>query len=530
MGRKNTIDVVLSFVFRYVWAICAAILIFEFAFMVHTAHVTLTSTAKNIADSSLSELQHKLSVTWKLAEALSKDRTLTDTSLSLEQRALFLKSYNDAYGLFLIGITDTTGKITSSYDDIPGDLSQRDYFKRVIASGVAEITDAFVAGADNTTANYTICVPYADPQKPESIAGTIIMSIPFKEVNAMITRTLPGTEYMFTLLSSTNTIMAERDKQLLRTPFSELASASTWMSASFDEVDRQIETGKSGSYWTLDHGQLLLVHFAPVPPTQWKLITAVNAFAAIKPVFMAFMLKGFLYLALFGGISFFGKMYTENKLKDLNALVRQLVDLQNELHRKKLLANDELGELMAVSQKGLWDELTGLPTRSVFLRQLRASLELTDINQHAALLVIDLDDLKQINDSHGHEAGDKALHVIGEVLLQLTDEDEAFVSRFGGDEFLVYLPIADLGGLPLRLEQLHSRLSAPFVCHGTHLRTRVSIGAAVHPEDGLNFEALYRKADLALYQSKKSGKNCYHIWHEGAADPARCNTPQTASA
>lgn len=512
MGRKNTIDIFLSFLFRYVWAICAMILLCEFVFMVHTAYVSLQQASRSVSDASRRELEHKLSVTWKLGYALTQDLNLSNTAISLEDRALLLKPYNTVYELFLIGITDTAGKITSTYDDIPGDIGYRDYFKRVVATGKAEITDVFAAGADNTTKNYTICLPYND--STGKVAGTILMSIPFKGVNDMITRILPGADYLFTLLGSDNTIMADRDTDLLDKPFKSLVNNSPWSSQDTEEIIRKVEAGQAGSYWALDNWRLLLVQYYPIKPTNWKLLTAVDAISSSKPIFYAFLIKGLLYLCLFGGISFFGKMYTEGKLKDLNVLIRQIVDLQNELHDKKLLSSDEFGELAAVSQKGLIDDLTGLPTRTVFLRQIKTSLDMADINQHAALVVIDLDGLKQLNDTYGHEAGDTALHDVGETLLIIAEEYGAFVSRFGGDEFLIYLPIPDTHSLPTRLERLRSTLCRSFNFAGSLLETHVSIGAAIHPLDGMDFETLYRKADNALYKSKKEGKNRYSIWND----------------
>lgn len=512
MGRKNTIDLFLSFLFRYVWAICATILLCEFAFMVHTAFVTLRQASRNVADASHRELEHKLNITWKLGYALTQDLNLSNTAISLEDRALLLKPYNAVYELFLIGITDTTGKITSSFDDIPGNIGGRDYFQRVLKTGVAEITDVFTAGADNATQNYTICLPYKDVKG--NIAGTIIMSIPFASVNEMITRVLPGNNYMFSLIGSDNTIMADREVSIVDKPFAHLVTESSWVSQTASDIIRSVESGGSGSYWTLDKRGLLLVQYSPVNPTNWKLVTAVDAISTSKPIFYAFLIKALLYLCLFGVISFFGKMYTEGKLKDLNVLIRQIVDLQNELHAKKLLSSNEFGELAAVSQKGLLDELTGLPTRTVFMRQIKASMDMADINQHAAVVIIDLDGLKQINDTCGHDAGDTALHDVGVALLSIAEEYGAFVSRFGGDEFLIYLPIPDPNSLLSRLERLRVALSVDFVFAGQSLETRVSIGAAVYPFDGVDFETLYRKADNALYKAKREGKNRCSVWSD----------------
>lgn len=512
MGRKYTIEHMLSFFFRYVWVICALILFCELVFTGHSAYVFLQKSAADIAVTTQRELEHQISVTWKLGEALSQDKVFSNPEISLEERALYLKPYNSVYELFLIGITDKAGKITSTYDDIPGEIGQRDYFQRVVSTGKAEITDAFAAGADGVTKNYTICVPYTD--KNGAVIGTIIMSIPFTGVNDTITRTLPGSDYSFTLFGSANTIMAEREEHLLGKTFMELAGESVWMSQNIDKVADSVARGEQGSYWTLDNGRLLYVVYAPVPPTSWKLFTVVNALSSVQPILLSFLLKATLYLCLFGCISCFGRTYIHGKLKDINVLVRKVVDLQYELRNKNLLVGTELDEVMEMSQKGLVDDLTGLPTRAVFLRQLKLSLRLADINQLAVLLVIDLDDLKHINDSGGHEAGDKALKAVGKCLEQYAEQRGALVGRFGGDEFLVYLPLQGLDCLQAELETLIVMLRLRIPCAGQEMDIHTSIGAALHPRDSQDFDTLYSKADSALYTSKRAGKNQFHVWQQ----------------
>lgn len=194
-----TFEHVLSFIFKYVWVLCAFILLLELISTGYTAFLFLQTRAESIAKSTKMQVEHKLNITWKLADALAQDLILSDTAISLEKRALYLKPYNQIYELFLIGITDTKGVITSSYDDIPGNIGYRDYFKRVVSTGEAEITDAFPAGADSNTLNYTICVPYRDRQS-QQIGGTLIMSIPFVGLNDIIVQTLPGNDITFSLL------------------------------------------------------------------------------------------------------------------------------------------------------------------------------------------------------------------------------------------------------------------------------------------------------------------------------------------
>jgi diguanylate cyclase (GGDEF)-like protein len=153
----------------------------------------------------------------------------------------------------------------------------------------------------------------------------------------------------------------------------------------------------------------------------------------------------------------------------------------------------------------LHDTVTGLPNRS-YARQHFASAQ-GGPAPTSALLLIDLDEFKTVNDSLGHAAGDELLAEVAQ-RLRAAIRREDLVTRFGGDEFLVLL-----AGLPEAQDLLdveaaiRTALSAPFALKGQTLRVTVSIGVGLHPRDGEDFDTLLRSADLALYAAKQSGRN-----------------------
>jgi diguanylate cyclase (GGDEF)-like protein len=129
-----------------------------------------------------------------------------------------------------------------------------------------------------------------------------------------------------------------------------------------------------------------------------------------------------------------------------------------------------------------------------------------------ALMMVDVDSFKQLNDSFGHAVGDQVLCTIANRLVQsvrLTDT----VARMGGDEFTVLL-----NGLRHEYEaqkiasQVVSNVCAPIVIDGRTVEVSVSVGVATCPEDGDNVETLLRNSDAALYQAKAKGRNCYQIY------------------
>ena len=157
--------------------------------------------------------------------------------------------------------------------------------------------------------------------------------------------------------------------------------------------------------------------------------------------------------------------------------------------------------------RALRDDVTGLPRRALLVDRLQSTLKQCRRNQtRGALLFVDLDHFKQINDSFGHAAGDEALRIVAERLAENLRESDS-VARIGGDEFIVLLPGA---GLPADAEavsrMLLRRLAVPVDFLGQTLHLSASIGVAMF--DGLDetAEHLMKRADKAMYAAKAAGR------------------------
>ena len=159
------------------------------------------------------------------------------------------------------------------------------------------------------------------------------------------------------------------------------------------------------------------------------------------------------------------------------------------------------------------DHLTQLLNRKGFDVRLAQAVESPDEGQWVALLFIDLDDFKPVNDQHGHPAGDALLQGFGKRLAGLVRASDA-VARLGGDEFAVILPGIAAAGIALRLAATINRMAAtPFALereNGLTVRISASIGVAV-AAPGIDADALCRRADDALYEAKKLGKGRYCV-------------------
>ena len=161
------------------------------------------------------------------------------------------------------------------------------------------------------------------------------------------------------------------------------------------------------------------------------------------------------------------------------------------------------------------DALTGLPNRLLAKDHLEQAIITAERETHkVALLFIDLDKFKTINDSLGHYMGDELLKGVA-VRLRECLRDVDTLSRQGGDEFLIVLNnVRDFESITLVTEKILSRLADPFEIEQHELAISLSIGIAVYPDDGNDFDTLLKKSDTAMYQAKESGRNTYRFHTE----------------
>ena len=175
------------------------------------------------------------------------------------------------------------------------------------------------------------------------------------------------------------------------------------------------------------------------------------------------------------------------------------------------------------------DVLTGLPNRALVEDRLTQALALAARQeQRVALLLIDLDRFKTINDTHGHHAGDELIIAVAHRLNALVRASDT-VGRIGGDEFIVVMPDVDnIGQVQALAQRIIDELNQPFTLFGSEIWSGASIGLTLAPKDGLDRLELMRKADIALYEAKSSGRGKYRQF-ERAMDES-VQTRQTIAA
>jgi diguanylate cyclase (GGDEF)-like protein/PAS domain S-box-containing protein len=159
-----------------------------------------------------------------------------------------------------------------------------------------------------------------------------------------------------------------------------------------------------------------------------------------------------------------------------------------------------------------YDALTDLPNRVLFREQIERELQRTSRGEQFALLYIDIDEFKGINDSLGHHVGDELLKVVAGRIRSCIRETD-LIARLGGDEFaVIQTAVGSTADVVEFVTRIHDAIRQPYLCLDHQLSTDASIGIALAPQDGTELDQLIKSADLAMYGAKANGRRTYRFF------------------
>jgi diguanylate cyclase (GGDEF)-like protein/PAS domain S-box-containing protein len=192
-------------------------------------------------------------------------------------------------------------------------------------------------------------------------------------------------------------------------------------------------------------------------------------------------------------------------IPDHTGETRYIVNVVDDVTERRR-ANEKIAHLAH------YDALTDLPNRVLFREQIERELQRARRGEQFALLYIDVDEFKGINDSLGHHVGDELLKAVAARIRGCIRETD-LIARLGGDEFaVIQTAVRDTSDVVEFTTRLHEAIRQPFECLGHHLSTDASIGIALAPKDGTDLDQLVKNADLAMYAAKASGRRTYRFF------------------
>lgn len=474
---------------------------------------TLYNMQKNthfILDSNIDLIGTRISETVNLAQSLAQSDFIQDPNTTGGQKSIELKKYSDQFGYMMIRYVDKEINVWNE-KNISTSLEKRDYMQKLFATGTMQITDAFPAGVDGATMNYTIAVPIL---RDGRVDGCVFSSIYFDEVEEILENNSTKQPYIFTLYGGNSRVMNSTDPNVTYDQhYLERAKGLHYLNTDIKTIEASMQNGEAGSHWEIADGKLYYSSHNRIPSTNWELFCKTGFSEAFSSIGSALLLVLLMITILFFLLIYLEKKFLNKRMAVIDMLLKSVQELEQRIYQTEKPENVDFREIIQLTSKGLTDGLTGTVTRTVFFDQVGNHMRSKGPDEQFIMAFVDVDNLKLINDTYGHDIGDMALKSTGYVLREYEKRYNGFIGRYGGDEFIVLLTgFTSKENMNNVLEELVARLHTDSLTSEGMLNVHCSVGAvACTANDCGKIESLIRQADEALYHVKQNGKDGYEL-------------------
>lgn len=466
-----------------------SILIF-FGVIQRNIETNTRNSLSNYAERQCFHLQSVLEVQYEYMEGLAsyiglQEDLKDETNLNLI-RSIQKESYLEA-----IGIMDADG--TSTYDTgEEKDVSERPYFQQAMR-GERTLSDPLVSKLSGEQ-RVILGVPIYQGGEVKGVLGgsydlAYLASLVFEDL-------YDGKGFQFLVTQNGDIISLNRSADEVVNPVNTMISTEDNFyercgrlnfagKKNVDDVQTDFESESSGITRFIEDDTVFYLSYAPISINNWMLCYVVPQKAAQERYSFIqkdeLLLSGVLVLAI--------------------VVLLLVLAYMNNRRQKTLIYFAET------------DELTGICNRRAFEHKVESWIDSEECTGKQAFLMMDVDLFKEINDVYGHAVGDKVLKRVGKILKE-TFRGSDILGRIGGDEFVVFMKDITVEEMAARkAEELKEKLQEIDFPELKGRKITASMGIAFLPEDGESYKEVYVCADKALYETKRSGRNGYHIYH-----------------
>ena len=438
-----------------------------------------------------------------LLTAISNDDLVKNPSLLLSQRIEFIRPYQDAFNIEILGISDINGKASTTYRNGIENINYRNYFKQAIKQNKLTISNLIHSPISNSYI-YIICKPFSK----SAHGGTIFASVSYAEIK----KALDYQENTSIKNNILNNCLDENNNCRNTNIFKD---DNIYSSLDNNNISLNIKNKKTFSYHYINNAyQLELLTLRPLNNTPWYLVSTFNYNKYLNERFIFIIINILISIMTSVAIGYYLMKKIAVITSPIDAFIKEsafIVPMQSESKNGNVNMNHHFNNIINTTKDGVYCSRTNLLNRKYFIQH--ANIMIQKRHNDFVLLFIDLDNLKTINDTLGHHYGDDVIKMFAQHVTSFFNQPSDLIGRFGGDEFIVLTDnFSSEIDLIEQLQQLITELNGSVSNGNIIIPFSASIGVALTDNHIRDIEQLIINADKAVYDSKKKGKNCYSFY------------------
>lgn len=501
--KKILYNKIIKNIIPVLFMVILSIIVLDFAYTLVYSKKDITKILLYNSNQEKWKIENILKKYKELISSMCEDIQFTDPQISLVSRAEKAIPYQKNFNLEMIGISDENGKSTSTFNKEIGNISERKYFKKAICKRKMIISSLIYAKA-NGKKIYVVCKPFFN--KENKIIGTIHGSIKFKEVQKMLYN---KNDVIYSAIVDENYKIIAHS---LKKNISEKNNAiifEHFLGINENEILFNFKNKIPGIYYSYSLKKIgvYIVSYNFIEDTNWIILTKINILKYINNIFLIFIIKCLCTMLIFILIANYLKKKVLEETKSVDKFLYEASNYSNE----DLKNENSLDKILIDSAIGFEDPLTKTLRKEIFIKNVKNILE-KNKDEMSLILFVDLDNLKKVNDTLGHEYGDRVITLFSEKLKFFLKNFDFKIGRYGGDEFIVFIKNASLKDIDFIRKNINKALKGKIRTNYVSINYSASVGASIYPTHSKDIESLIDKADKAVYSSKKKGRDSFTLY------------------
>ncbi|UUV13670.1 EAL domain-containing protein [Clostridioides difficile] len=471
--REKVFD---GLVFKHILILLILLVLIDLTSTIIYASNSMEITSRNMIEASKRELENYLEVNISLLKALSQDDRFSNGETSLIEKGKLLRPYQKEYNLFMIGITDTKGNVSSTYRENFNSIKDKPSFEKAIKTKQVVVSDIEVS---NVTGD-KVFITYVPIIKNNKMIGTIFASFYFQDVNNLISRSNFDDSIKFLMIDKDYTIISHPNKKYVNDKSKILDLEGNIIGTTKSEILKNINKKCQGNFLSWDNWRLYNVKYTNIKWTNWTLVSKCNIFKNFKNLIVNFMIKLYFYIVIFMILW---------KLSNAK-LIEQL---------KKL---------------AYYDSLSGIKNKEKFRKDSMYILK-NYYQDNFYLVQLDVNKFKYINEMFGYAEGNKILIHISQVLNNNTNKYE-ICARMDNDHFILLIACNTEDELLNRLSKINKEICNLITTNSSKYKIVMSSGIykITKKDDIKKIDLLIDRANIAAKSKKEKYEHSYSFFNE----------------